>query len=196
MNRSRPTNLTFAAYLAVNVSRVTWRARGRAPLAVGVLIAAVLALAPTASAHPLGNFSVNHLSTVRISDDEVRVRYILDQAEIPTVQERDLAPAEVLARKRDEVRRGLELTVDGRRVPLAAAGPPRLTFPPGAAGLRTTRLELSLRAAVDAPRRVELRDRTFPGRVGWKAVVSPTTSCRPRSIGAWRPSRCGRAPAR
>jgi nickel/cobalt transporter (NicO) family protein len=144
----------------------------RAPIAVAVLVAAVLALAPAAGAHPLGNFSVNHLSTVRISDDEVRVRYVLDQAEIPTVQERDLTPAEVLARKRDEVRRGLELAVDGRRVPLAAAGAPRLTFPAGAAGLPTTRLELSLRAPVDAPRRVELRDGTFPGRVGWKAVVS------------------------
>jgi nickel/cobalt exporter len=168
----RPILSGFAAHTAANPDRVRRQRLGRALTAVGVLTAAVLAAAPTAGAHPLGNFSVNHLSTVRISDDEVRVRYILDQAEIPTVQERDLAPAEVLARKRDEARRGLELTVDGRRVPLAAAGPPRLTFPAGAAGLRTTRLELSLRAAVDAPRRVELRDRTFPGRVGWKAVVS------------------------
>jgi nickel/cobalt exporter len=58
-------------------------------LAVGLtLIAAVLAAPTTASAHPLGNFSVNHVTTVRISEDEVRLRYLLDQAEIPTVQER------------------------------------------------------------------------------------------------------------
>ena len=48
---------------------------------------------------------MNHLSVVRISDDRVDVRYVLDQAEIPTVQERALSPAEALAKKRDEVER-------------------------------------------------------------------------------------------
>jgi nickel/cobalt transporter (NicO) family protein len=135
------------------------------------LVASVVA-AGDASAHPLGNFSVNHLSTVRISDDEVQVRYVLDQAEIPTVQERGLSSTEVLERKLGEVEERLALLVDGRRVRLEPAGAPRLTFPSGAGGLRTTRLELSLRAAVRDPQRVELRDGTFPGRVGWKAVVS------------------------
>jgi len=141
-----------------------------------VLIAAVAvalsATAPGASAHPLGNFSVNHLSTVSVSADRVDVRYVLDQAEIPTVQEDQLTPAEVLARKRDEVERRLVLLVDGRRVSLELAGTPRLSFPAGAGGLKTTRLELPLRANVDSPHRVELRDGTFPGRIGWKAVVS------------------------
>jgi nickel/cobalt exporter len=143
-------------------------------------LAALLALAglalvvPAASApaHPLGNFSINHLSTVRISADRVDVRYVLDQAEIPTVQERSLSRAEILRRKRAEVARRLTLTVDGRRLPLAPAGRPRLSFPPGAAGLSTTRLELPLRAVVRHPRRVQLHDGTFPGRVGWKAIVS------------------------
>jgi nickel/cobalt exporter len=142
---------------------------------LAALIVAVIGLAATvgeAQAHPLGNFSVNHLSTVRISDDEVRVRYVLDQAEIPTVQERGLSRAEVLERKRSEIERGLALVVDRRRVTLKPAGAPVLTFPSGDGGLRTTRLELSLRAEVQDPRRVELRDGTFSGRVGWKAVVS------------------------
>ena len=137
-------------------------------LAIGLL----LVCATSAEAHPLGNFSVNHLSTVSISADRIEVRYVLDQAEIPTVQERDLSPAQVLARKRSEVERRLVLLVDGRRVQLAPAGSPRITFPSGAGGLRTTRVELPLRAEVSDSRRVELRDRTFPGRIGWKAVVS------------------------
>src|SRR4051812_35023123 len=138
-----------------------------------VLIAAFYAAAPAApaEAHPLGNFSVNHLSTVSISADRVDVRYILDQAEIPTVQERGLARAEVLRRKLDEVAHGLVLTVDGRRADLRAAGRPRLSFPGGAGGLPTTRLELALGAAVHIPRRVVLHDGTFPGRIGWKAIV-------------------------
>jgi nickel/cobalt transporter (NicO) family protein len=143
----------------------------RLVIVVIALIASAVA-AGDASAHPLGNFSVNHLSTVRISDDEVQVRYVLDQAEIPTVQERGLSSTEVLERKLGEVEERLALLVDGRRVRLEPAGAPRLTFPSGAGGLRTTRLELSLRAAVRDPQRVELRDGTFPGRVGWKAVVS------------------------
>jgi len=142
-------------------------------VARAALIAVVLALATAApaSAHPLGNFSVNHLSTVSISADRVDVRYILDQAEIPTVQERGLGRAEVLRRKLDEVARALVLTVDGRRADLRAAGRPRLSFPGGAGGLPTTRLELPLSAGVQSPERVTLRDGTFPGRIGWKAIV-------------------------
>jgi nickel/cobalt transporter (NicO) family protein len=171
-----PTSLTFAAYYAVNVRLVARkRSRRAARLALVALIAAVavaLTAAPGAQAHPLGNFSVNHLSTVSVSDDHVDVRYVLDQAEIPTVQEEGLARAEVLELKRAEVERRLVLAVDGRRVELLPAGKPKLTFPAGAGGLDTTRLELALRADVANARRVELHDGTFPGRIGWKAVVS------------------------
>ena len=141
-------------------------------LGLAAALTVALTVAPRADAHPLGNFSVNHLSVVGVSDDRVDVRYVLDQAEIPTVQEDRLSRAEVLGRKRAEVERRLVLTVDGRRVALVPAGPPVLRFPAGAGGLRTTRLELPLRARVDDPRRVELHDGTFPGRIGWKAVVS------------------------
>jgi nickel/cobalt transporter (NicO) family protein len=145
---------------------------GRALLGLTLVAAVLMATAGSAAAHPLGNFSVNHQSTVAISSDRVDVRYVLDQAEIPTVQERGLGRGEVLDRKLDEVERGLTLTVDGRRVPLETVAAPRLSFPDGAGGLETTRLVLDLRATVDDPRRVVLRDGTFPGRVGWKAVVS------------------------
>ena len=158
------TRMSFGTYAVHKVHRVG--------IALVAAVAVALTTAPGAAAHPLGNFSVNHLSTVSVSDDRVDVRYVLDQAEIPTVQEEGLARAEVLERKRDEVERRLVLLVDGRRVPLAPAGPPKLTFPAGAGGLETTRLELALRADIDDPRRVELHDGTFPGRIGWKAVVS------------------------
>jgi ABC-type nickel/cobalt efflux system permease component RcnA len=143
----------------------------RAALALAALALAALA-APAAEAHPLGNFSVNHLSLLRVSQDRVEVRYVLDQAEIPTAQERGLDRTELLRRKVDEIERGLALVVDSRRAPLAVAGRPRLSFPAGAAGLPTTRLELSLRAPSRRPRRVELRDGSFAGRVGWRAIVA------------------------
>jgi ABC-type nickel/cobalt efflux system permease component RcnA len=132
---------------------------------------AALALLPAAAcAHPLGNFSVNHLTVVSISADRVDVRYVLDQAEIPTFRERGMSDPDVLARKRAEVAKRLTLTVDGRAVALRPAGAPVLTHPAGQGGLRTTRLELPLTARVDDPRAVAVHDGTFPGRVGWKAV--------------------------
>ena len=54
---------------------------------------------------------------------------------------------------------------------LVAAGSGRLAHRPGAGGLPTTRVELDLRARVDDPGRVVLRDDTFPGRIGYRAVV-------------------------
>ena len=64
-----------------------------------------------------------------MSSEQVGVRYILDQAEIPTFQERGLADAAVLARKLGEVRRGLVVRVDGRPVALHVTGTPRITHP-------------------------------------------------------------------
>jgi nickel/cobalt transporter (NicO) family protein len=140
---------------------------------VVVLVAfAVLAVAAApAAAHPLGNFSINHLDVVSISSDRVGVHYILDQAEIPTFQERGLGAQQVLARKEAEVNARLRLTVDGRAVPLRILPGAKLAHPPGQGGLPLTRIELDLSAAVANPRAVELHDGTFPGRVGWKDVI-------------------------
>jgi nickel/cobalt transporter (NicO) family protein len=134
------------------------------------LVLAFAALAAPAGAHPLGNFSMNHIAEVSVSDGRVDVHYVLDQAEIPTFQERGVAQAERVRRKRAEVLRRLRVTADGRRLALTP-GTPTLALRPGAGGLRTTRFELSLGAAVHA-RRVEVRDGTYPGRVGWRAIVA------------------------
>jgi nickel/cobalt transporter (NicO) family protein len=144
-------------------------------LTLAAVIAAAAALAaPAASAHPLGNFSINHLVSVRVSTNRVDLHYILDQAEIPTFQERSLSNAAVLARKRSEVQRNLTLTVDGQRTPLQLMPQASLSHPPGQGGLPLTRVELSLQAhAPGAQRRVvRVHDATFPGRVGWKAIIT------------------------
>ncbi len=143
----------------------------RRALVVLLALAAVLMAAPAAMAHPLGNFSINHLSTVKVSDDRVDVRYVLDEAEIPTTEQRDLSRTEIIGRKRAELRRNLTLTVDGRRVALRPLEP-RLSFPPGQAGLETLRFVQPLRAEVRDAGRVTLRDETFADRVGWKAIVA------------------------
>ena len=132
---------------------------------------AALALLPAAAeAHPLGNFTINHLSRVSVGVQRIDVSYTLDQAEIPTFQERGLAPQTVLARKVAEVRRGLQLTVDGRRAPLTPQPGARISFPAGQGGLPTTRVEVRLSGPTG--RSVRFSDGTFPGRVGWKEVVA------------------------
>jgi nickel/cobalt exporter len=152
----------------------TLYAAGAGGAARKLALAAVVALTgllfpATGDAHPLGNFTVNHLSRVSVGAKQVEVAYTLDQAEIPTFQERGKAPQAVLASKLAEIRRGLRLTVDGRRVPATVEPGARISFPPGQGGLETTRIEVRLTAATG--RRVRLTDDTFPGRVGWKAIV-------------------------
>src|SRR4051794_14242293 len=143
----------------------------RVVLVLALAGAMVGAFAGAAAAHPLGNFSINHLSEVTIASDRVDVRWTLDQAEIPTVRERGQTPAAVLAAKRAEAQRGLALTVDGRRVPLVARPGGRITFPPGQGGLHTTRVQVAFSARVHDPKRIALHDGTFPGRLGWKAMI-------------------------
>ena len=142
----------------------------RRALAVLIAVAGLALLAPAAMAHPLGNFSINHLTKVKISEDRVDVLYVLDEAEIPTTEQRGESRAEIVRSKQEELAENLSLEVDGRRVPLRPLQP-RLTFPEGQAGLETTRFEQALRAAVSDPERVELRDETFADRVGWRAIV-------------------------
>jgi hypothetical protein len=40
-----------------------------------------------ALAHPLGNFAVCHFARLEVAGDRIKVRYVIDMAEIPTLQE-------------------------------------------------------------------------------------------------------------
>jgi ABC-type nickel/cobalt efflux system permease component RcnA len=142
----------------------------RLALLLGVL--AALAAPAAASAHPLGNFTVNRFSGIELSGNRVYVKYVLDMAEIPAFQERqkitdERAYESGLARR---IGRGLDLRVDGRTVvlrPLDQA----LAFPPGAAGLRTLRFEAVYSSPAVTAGRLDFRDTNFTGRIGWKEVV-------------------------
>jgi nickel/cobalt transporter (NicO) family protein len=147
-------------------------------------VAAFLALASTASAHPLGNFSVNHLAVVSSAHGELRVHYVLDQAEIPTFQERGKAPATVLARKRAEIARGVTAFADGRRVALTASRG-TIAQRPGQGGLPTTRIELDLVGDAVPRSTVRVADGTFRGRVGWKAVLAAGQQDPTRGLSAY-----------
>jgi nickel/cobalt transporter (NicO) family protein len=136
-------------------------------LLVGAALLAALILPAAASAHPLGNFTINRFSRVEVSGPRLYVDYVLDLAEIPTFQAGRIdAPS--LARR---IARGAELTVDARRVPLAPVEW-ALAHPDGAGGLKTTRFEVILRGPrLAGPSAVDYVDRNYADRIGWKEIV-------------------------
>jgi ABC-type nickel/cobalt efflux system permease component RcnA len=155
-------------------------ARVLGQLAVVSVVAAVVigVAAPPASAHPLGNFSVNRYARVEVSGDVVRVYYVLDEAEIPTFQDRDALDADragFIRDRREAIRAGLHLTVDG--VPLALdAAQTSLTLPEGQGGLSTLRLMIRFDARLPAAHgegslQVTLTDENEPDRIGWREIV-------------------------
>ena len=120
---------------------------------------AALAFAPAAAAHPLGNFTINHFSRVQVSGHQIYVRYVVDMAEIPTLQKVPLST------------KGLALSVGGVSVPLRVVRT-ALAHPLGAAGLHTTRFQAILVGpAISGSARLAYRDDSYPGRIGWKEVV-------------------------
>jgi nickel/cobalt exporter len=157
-------------------------------LAAGIVVAAVasLALAPGASAHPLGNFTVNQYSGLRVQPDGVLVDYVLDMAEIPSFQTRGQEidadrDGRVSTAERDRWRAmtcrrlstQVTVSVDSVVVPLTISRS-TLTFPPGTAGLFTLRLGCTLRGAarLDRPTHLSYRDDAYTDRVGWREVTA------------------------
>ncbi len=144
--------------------------------ALAMAVGLVVVLAGPAVAHPLGNFTTNHYDEVVLSGERVYILSLLDLAEIPTFQARtqvrDRGRAGYAAGLATNVANGLELEVDGIRRGLRVLRH-RLTFPAGAAGLRTSRLEAVLDAGRLTPgaHAVTVRDTFLPGRIGWREIV-------------------------
>ncbi len=147
---------------------------------------ALVLLPGLALAHPLGNFTINHYAGIRIQPGSVLVDAVLDEAEIPTFQERlrldtnadgALSPAEIEAARVPECRSyaaSLALAAGGVSVPLQLDDA-ALSFPPGAANLVTMRVVCELRGALPVPigagTRITFADSSFPDRIGWREVV-------------------------
>jgi ABC-type nickel/cobalt efflux system permease component RcnA len=134
-----------------------------------------------AAAHPLGNFTINHLTRVSTSRATLSLDYTLDIAEIPTFQIMHGVygawDASQLHRWANEesslVTAGLLVSVDGTPQVLSAIGP-RATLRPGAGGLPTLYWTSSFNVPVSigTSRIVKIEDRVYADRrIGWKDVV-------------------------
>src|SRR5271170_5047242 len=82
----------------------------------------------TSVAHPMGNFSINHYSKLKIGQKSVEIHYLVDMAEIPTFQEMrqfgmtakadDPGASRYLDRQEQFLKGGLSLESDGQFVGL------------------------------------------------------------------------------
>ncbi len=136
-------------------------------LALLLAVAAALLAPAAAYAHPLGNFTVNRFSRVEVSGHRLYVLYVLDLAEIPTFQAGHI-DATAYARR---IASKAHLTVSGQPVRLVPLGQ-ALAHPPGAGGLRTTRLEVVLAGPrLSGPARLTYHDSNYAGQIGWKEIV-------------------------
>lgn len=139
------------------------------------------------SAHPLGNFTINHFTRIEVGNARVRVHYVVDMAEIPAFQELQAiggksdgsaSSAELnayLERVVAQYAAGLLLTVDGAPVSLRATKQ-AISLPQGAGGLPTLRVECDFEGDVPAgvagnARRLRFEDRNHTERIGWREIV-------------------------
>jgi nickel/cobalt exporter len=156
-------------------------------LAAALALAAGLALPLVATAHPLGNFTINHYAELRIAPDRVDLDVVLDMAEIPTFQERQTMDADEDGSVDDTesatwagqacaaLAGDLRLARDGAAL-LIGIDAGTVTFPPGAGGLSTLRLECrafaSLPAAITARTSLTFADDSYPERIGWREILA------------------------
>ena len=134
-----------------------------------------------ASAHPLGNFTINHLAEVQTARGSIVVRYTLDIAEIPTFQIMHAStgawdgaqPQRWATQESSLVAGNLSVRVDGVRRILDVRDA-RAKLRPGAGGLPTLYWTATLSAPV-APgiaHRIEIADRVYADRrIGWKDII-------------------------
>ncbi|MER5788171.1 nickel transporter [Streptomyces sp. NPDC001980] len=109
-----------------------------------VACAATLLSATGASAHPLGNFTVNKYDGLVAAPGQLRVDHVEDLAEIPATQAKPdlkrLGTAKWAEQRCTTAADGSELTVDGRSTPLTVRAS-HAELRPGQAGLNTLRVE-------------------------------------------------------
>lgn len=160
----------------------------RRGLLVAPLLAVVAAIsaAGSAVAHPLGNFTINHYTGVRLSPEAVVIDHVIDMAEIPAFQERSRIDQDgdgAVSDSEAAVYRGtacarqvarLQVALGGAPLPLRPTGG-ALAFPAGSGGLETLRLTCRFEAPIAIPAEGALEltvsEGSFPERIGWREIT-------------------------
>ncbi|WP_331761216.1 nickel transporter [Streptomyces anulatus] len=160
--------------------------RALTTLAAGALAAvASVASAPAASAHPLGNFSVNYHTGLVLRPDRIDAHIVVDHAEISALQERSAIDTDhdgkvsadesrIHAEKTcSDLSGQLRLSVGGTQTDWKRSSA-TLVYENGEAGLKTSRLTCSLTSPADLTEPAGIRAETDydTRRVGWHEMTA------------------------
>ena len=141
--------------------------------------------AAAAMAHPLGNFSVNQYSRLEVEKSVIKIRQVLDLAEIPTFQEQAAIDADkdgtlsedelnaYAERITPQFLANLRLSVNNQPLEIRAESK-EITTPPGAGNLPTLRIEWNLIADLpnnNAVNEVVFENKNYAERLGWNEIV-------------------------
>ncbi|MEO5858722.1 MAG: sulfite exporter TauE/SafE family protein [Pyrinomonadaceae bacterium] len=141
----------------------------------------------TTYAHPLGNFSVNNFSRIEIEKGQIRIRSVLDLAEIPTFQQSleidtdrnsTLSEGELafyLEKLTPEHVQKLKLFVNDQPLQLQTKQK-NISILSGSANLPTLRIVWDLVAdissiAKDSSNRLRFENANYSERIGWNEIV-------------------------
>jgi len=152
---------------------------------LGLLTGLSLVAAPAASAHPLGNATVNHYDGLSLFPDHITVRAIEDTAELPTLQRSPdidsngdgaLSVAEraaYAARQCRSLAAAERLSTGGNRLALSVLASDYTTRP-GAIQLTIGRLVCQLQATADLSRdaTVTVDDQWDSEGIGWHEITA------------------------
>jgi ABC-type nickel/cobalt efflux system permease component RcnA len=142
--------------------------------------------------HPLGNFSINRYSRLVPEAKSLSVFYVVDIAEIPTLQEKgsidtdqdgqisDREKERYLERKATELPQGLKVLVNNEPVRLEVRSK-EIIVTSERLFLPTLRIELDLVAALpvasaDTPLEIIYEDNNYSERLGWKEIIAKAGS--------------------
>ena len=149
------------------------------------ILIALLFLTASLSAHPLSNFSVNQYSRLEVEKTKIKIRQVLDVAEIPSFQlqseidaDKDgkMSDAELNAYA-DKFTSGflanLSLTVNNQPTEIRAESK-NISTKPGEGNLPLLRIEWNLTS--DLPdladkNQVKFENKNFTERIGWNEIV-------------------------
>jgi ABC-type nickel/cobalt efflux system permease component RcnA len=152
-----------------------------------LIVLFILAFAASTEAHPLGNFTINQFSRLEIEESQVKIRQVMDLAEIPTFQ----ASSEIDVNK-DNILSSEELDAYAARITpgyianlsVSLNGVPLVLHPKvkeislqnGAGNLQTLRIVWDLTGDLqgiqaNAVSRLYFENKNNLERIGWNEIV-------------------------
>jgi nickel/cobalt transporter (NicO) family protein len=155
----------------------------RRTVVTGLVVGAIVGSAATASAHPLGNFTINLYSGLVLEPGELVVNYALDMAEIPTYEEASIVDANgdgrITAAERASYAEskaaglvgGVRAAVDGQAIPLHVVSS-SMRYRSGQAGLPILRLDARFAGPIPRTGALEYRDGNYAGHIGWREITA------------------------